>query len=223
MKKMRKGTKFGIYQFIGIVLLCISLIMITYNTTVAWFRDESITSNGEPNITIIGTLNLDITTNFNIYNLALAPDTTYTKDVDNNDIGTYIKLADDHTIDGAYIRVKYTCNRPEVTLHFATGMLTTTTASANNSWVYNEADDYYYYLGYIKPTNTQFNAGYTVDNTLENTKAFADVEIELYFETIQRQYGASAAVWTSSPQCFKTFVTTDEGLVHNANGSGANN
>lgn len=219
MKKMHKKNQFSLYQIIGIALLCISLIMLTYNTTIAWFRDESITSN-DGKVAIIGNLGLTITTNFDFYNLALAPDTIYTTDVNGDDIGTYIKVAPDHDIDGAYVRVRYTCNRPEVTLHFATGMLTTVASPSNNSWVYNESDDFYYYLGYMKKTDTQFNAGYTIDNTLDNTDAYDGVEIILYFETIQRQYGASAAVWTTSPQCFKTYVLSDEKIVH-TDGNGA--
>jgi len=218
MKLKNKAHFNKIYQLLAIVLLCVSLIILTYNSTVAWFRDESITSNSAPNIKIIGTLGLDVTTNFNFYNLALAPDTTYLKDVNDSDIGTYIKVATEHNIDGAYVRVRYTCNRPELTLHFDSDMLTTITSPEDGSWVYNAGDNFYYYLGFIGKSNTQFNAGYTVDNTLDNTDAYADVEIELYFETIQRQYGASSAVWTTSPDCFKAFVLTDENKVHNANG-----
>ena len=92
MKKMHKRTKYSLYQVIGIALLCISLIMLTYNTTIAWFRDESITSNGTK-VAIIGNLGLTVTTNFDFYNLALAPDTTYTTDVNGDDIGTYIRVA----------------------------------------------------------------------------------------------------------------------------------
>ena len=57
MRKFGTITKHK-YQMIGIVLLCISLIILLVNTTIAWFKDESTTSNGDLNITVIGTLSL---------------------------------------------------------------------------------------------------------------------------------------------------------------------
>ena len=69
-KPKRKLNK--LYQIIGILLLCFSVIALSYNITTAWFMDESITSKGEPDIIVIGTIDIDVTTNFNFYNIALA-------------------------------------------------------------------------------------------------------------------------------------------------------
>lgn len=214
-----------LYQIIGILVLCLSVIMLSYNVTVSWFRDESSTSNGEPNISIIGTIDLDVTTNFNFYNLALAPDTIYTLDQDGSDIGTYIKTSANNDIREVYVRIKYTTTRKdkatgntipctELTLYFNnnTTKATTYTSSEKNKWVYNSADGYYYYLGSIGSTNVQFNAGYATDNTFNNAKAKSDVYVKLEIEAIQRPYGAYKAVWDTAPAIFNSFALADSGV-----------
>lgn len=213
MKNLHGKKNYFIYQILGIVLLCVSLIALTYSFTTSWFRDSSTTSNGEPNVSIIGTIGLDVTTNFNFYNLALAPDTTYTLDKDNKDIGTYVKTSEDHNIDGAFVRIKFETNRSEVTLYFNGNTTSSSTYSSSdkNKWVYNSSDGYYYYLGSVKETNIQFNAGYSVDNTLNNEKANATVVFSFKVEAIQRQYGAYKAVWTTAPEIFNSFALSETG------------
>ena len=98
-------------------------------------------------------------------------------------------------------------------------LATSETWDKGNKWIYNENDDYYYYIGYIGVGDTRFNAGYYIDNTLNNSKANANVDIVIKVEAIQRQNGASGAVWTSSPEAFKSFVLSDEKLFHGANGT----
>lgn len=223
--KPKKDRK--MYQIFGILLLCFALISIFSYTTVAWLMDQSITSNGEPNITLVGTLDLDVTTNFKFKNLALAPDTTYTTDQSGEDIATYIKTSALHDIDGAYVRIKFSTTRKNVgessyidnsdllMLYFVDNLTTNTTYSETNKdkWFYNSSDNYYYYLGGIYSTNIMFNRGYKTSNTMQNIHADADVRIEFIVEAIQRQYGASAEVWDTSPQVFKDMVTTESNNV----------
>ena len=223
--KPKKDRK--MYQIFGILLLCFALISIFSYTTVAWLMDQSITSNGEPNITLVGTLDLDVTTNFKFKNLALAPDTTYTTDQSGEDIATYLKTSALHDIDGAYVRIKFSTTRKNVgessyidnsdllTLYFVDNLTTNTTYSETNKdkWFYNSSDNYYYYLGGIYSTNIMFNRGYKTSNTMQNIHADADVRIEFIVEAIQRQYGASAEVWDTSPQVFKDMVTTESNNV----------
>ena len=228
MKLSKSNKHLKIYQLIGIAVLCIALITLTYNVTTAWFRDSSVTSNGKPNITIIGTIDVDVTTNFCFYNLALAPDTTYTTDQDGGDIGTYLKTSSENDIREVYVRIKYTATRydkvtdseiacDELTLYFDPDNFTTSTSynatNDHNKWVYNSKDDYYYYLGSIGSDKyTQFNAGYSTDNSMNNKKANADVYIKLEIEAIQRPYGAYEAVWGDDvPAIFESFVT-DSGV-----------
>ena len=227
MKKFSTTRKrnFRLYQIAGIALLCISLIIATYSFSLAWFRDESVTSNS-PNIAIIGTIGLDVTTNFNFKNLVLAPDTTYTVDRDNQDIGTYIKTSSAHNIDGAFVRVRYEYERDlepgedpsfipdELTLYFNDGKITessTYSDSDEGKWAYvgsGEAGDpgYYYYIGIVRNANIIFNAGYTVNNKLYNTIKGDPVQITLTFEAIQWQYGAYHDWDSVSPQVFKGYA-----------------
>ncbi|MBE5738808.1 MAG: hypothetical protein E7354_03695 [Clostridiales bacterium] len=221
--KLGQKSKFNYtYWTILVVMILVAFVWGVVRVTTSWFEDESTTSNPDPSVSIIGTLDLDIITNFQLRNLVLSPDTTYLVDKDGQDIGTYIKTSEKHNIDGAYVRVKYTSTRPELTLFFDANNYTTTTtysAAVENKWFYNTTDGFYYYIGYIDDDNTQFNAGYYVDNTLDNTKAGADCQVTLYFETIQRQYGASDEDddWSTSPQIFRDFVAKDNTIKHNPN------
>lgn len=214
MKLGQKSKLNYLYYLVLVIILLVAFVWGVVRVTASWLEDESTTSNPDPSVSIIGTLDLEITTNFNFRNLVLSPDTTYLVDKDGEDIGTYIKTSEAHNIDGAYVRVRYTSSRPELTLYFDSRYFTTATAyseAQENHWVYNPDDDFYYYIGHIDDDFTQFNAGYYVDNTIDNTKAGEDCQITLYFETIQRQYGASAhdADWSTSPKIFQDFVEKD--------------
>lgn len=210
------------YQILGIVLLCFSLIIIFSNFTIAWLMDDSTTSNTD-DLLLIGTLDLDVKTNFKFKNLALAPDTIYTTDISGNDIGTYLKTTTIHDIDGAYVRVKfsterklagtttYVDNSDVLSLYFGDNITTSTTynASSQNKWFYNASDDFYYYLGGVYDTNVQFNKGYKTSNIINNTLSDANVRITLSFDTVQRQYGATVANWTTAPEIFLSMVEAE--------------
>lgn len=221
MKLAHKNQKTRIYQIIGICLLCVLLIYLAINTTLAWFVDDSTTSNGSPNITKIGTLKLDVQTNFNFYNLTLQPDYTYDVDKEGNPIGTYVRTnSTEHDIDGAFVRIKYTTRRKVegssvwvdnldlLTLHFDGNKTTNTsyTSADKNKWVYNSTDNYYYYLGSVFNDFVEFNKGYTTSYKIGNEFKNAQVEIDLVVESIQRQYGAYHEVWNTAPAIFNTFA-----------------
>lgn len=210
-------------QILAIIIACLIFLAIISSITFAWLMDDSTTSNGDPDITLIGDLDLDVTTNFKFKNLALAPDTTYVVDQDGNDIATYIKTSDSHDIDGAYVRIKYETTRRNVgdtdyidnldllQLYFVDNYTTSTTYdnSSRDKWVYNATDNFYYYLGGVYGNNVMFNRGYKTTNIMTNVVANADVTITLTVDSIQRQYGASDAVWTTSPQVFKDMVAVE--------------
>jgi len=211
MNRMHNKNNRRIYQILGVCLLCISLICLAYEATSAWFLDKSTTSNGDLKITVIGTLELDVQTNFNFYNLTLQPDYTYLVDKDNEAIGTYIKTNDDeHDINGAFVRIKYTTRRK----------LAGSTEWVDNSdllslyfdpeneekWVYNNDDGYYYYLGSVFDEFIEFNKGYKTSYKIGNEYKNAQVEIGIQVESIQRQYGAYHEVWPSAPEAFENFA-----------------
>lgn len=216
------------YQIFGIVFLCFMLIIAFSNFTIAWLMDDSTTSNSD-DILLIGTLDLEVTSNFKIKNLALAPDTVYTLDMNGKDIGTYLKTTTSHDIDGAYVRVKFTTERKlngtttyvdnsdVLSLYFEDNITTSTTynSSSENKWFYNASDGYYYYLGGVYGTNIVFNKGYKTSNIINNTLADANVRVTFSFDTIQRQYGATVANWTTAPEVFLDMVEAESGTISN--------
>lgn len=212
-----------LYQIIGIILLCVILFIASYQITLAWFVDQSVTSNGEPNILVVGTVDLNVETNFNFYNLVLAPDTIYTENIEDGKTVSYatrINAGVSNDTGTIYVRAKFETNRQELSLYF--NNLTTATSypedeesrkNVNGKWFYNEPDGYYYYIGGVGTSEVIFNAGYYVDNTLNNSKAGEEVEINFVFESIQRPYGAYHAVWTTAPTVFDGFASFDSGYT----------
>ena len=219
-KDFETKSKFNIYTIVVAIVLCMIALTVFSTQTLSWFMDESTTSNGEPDITLIGTLDLDITTNFKFKNLSLAPDTIYTLDQDGQDISTYLKTSDNHNIDGAYVRIKFTTTRKDpgtdsfvdnkdlFDLYFDSNLTTNTTYSdaVKNKWFFNVDDGYYYFIGGIYSTNIMFNKGYKTTNLMQNTNADAEVTIKFQVETVQRQYGASGDLWNTAPQIFKSMA-----------------
>lgn len=212
-RDFKKHSTLHICQLIGIFLLCVIIILLSFDYTVSWFKDNSVSSTGAPEIAVVGTIDIDVTTNFNFYNIVLAPDTTYYEDQDGNDIHTFVKTTyDKNNIHAVYVRIKFTTNRSELKLVFDSTKLTTATtwsSSLVNKWVYNSADNYYYYLGGVNDDGTEFNAGYRTDNTFTNNKANLAVQIKFEVEAIQRPYGAYSALWTTAPKIFNDFALAD--------------
>lgn len=236
--KINGGKKHNVlYQVFGIVLLAIATIVLVFNSTVAWFRDSSTTSNGSPNIKIIGTIALDVTTNFNFYNLTLQPDTIYLTDKSGADIGTYLNTnnksvtgqdqADKHNIDGCLVRIKFTSkfNRlkgadgftprefTNLTLYFTNTPLDASTSATTFSEgahlnKWLYDGEYYYYLGILDKTTVTFNNGYKIDNKLTNDISNEPIDLEFTVEAIQRQYGAHEEMWDDSPALFKSFANS---------------
>ena len=233
MYKPSKKHNFNkLYQVIGIALLCVLAIYTTYTITVAWFMDESVTSN-KPNIMVIGTVDLNVESNFNFYNLVLAPDTYYIEE-DGVRYGTYLTTSADNDVKSIYVRCKVEIEMPDpvspytdpaiLSLYFVnqeTNNSNLTTGDGNSylesrdyeKWFYNSSDDYYYYIGSVGSEEVEFNSGYHVNNALNNKIAIEDVSIRFTFESIQRPYGAYAAIpeWQTAPKVFTDFAKDDTG------------
>jgi hypothetical protein len=192
------------------VLFALGLTVLSYRVTTAYFMDESTTSTGEPNIVIVGTINLEVNTNFNFENLALAPDTLYT----GSDVQTTIATGTTNDIKTVYVRVKFenTSERLSIVINkLATnGNVDYNSAQHENHWILGD-DGYYYYLGEIGSTPTIFNEGYKTDNSFHNGIAGEPVELTITVEGIQRPYGAYDSLWQTAPQLFKSFAQTNSG------------
>ena len=227
-KPTKKHDMKRIYQIIGIALLCVVAIYTSYSITMAWFMDESVTSNG-PNIMVVGTVDLKVETDFNFYNLVLAPDTYYIEE-DGKRYGTYLTTNTNNDTKSIYVRCKVEIEMPppvdpytkaaELTLYFVnqeTRKSNITTGDGNSyvesrdlgKWFYNSSDDYYYYIGSVGTEEVEFNSGYHVNNALNNKIAKEDVSINLTFESIQRPYGAYVELWTTAPKVFTDFAKSD--------------
>lgn len=209
------GKTLKVFRLALIVLFALGLMVLSYTVTTAYFMDESITSTGEPNIVIVGTISLDVDTNFNFENLALAPDTLYT----GSDVQTTIATGTTNNIDTVYVRVKFenTCERLEIVINklAANGNVDYNSAQHENHWVLGE-DGYYYYLGEIGSSPTIFNDGYKTDNSFHNGIAGDPVELTITVEGIQRPYGAYDSLWQTAPQLFKSFAKANSGYPQNA-------
>lgn len=221
LKPVKNRSSSKLYQIVGIILLCVSVFALSFSITSAWFLDKSVTSNGEPNILIVGTVDLEVTTFFNFYNLVLAPDTLYLSDVINGENKSYkttVKTSAENDTRTIYVRAKFTTNRSELSLHFdnLTTSATYTPRDGNGlnddeKW-YLHTDGYYYYIGEVGTTEVTFNKGYYVNNQLHNGVAKEPVELEFVFESIQRPYGAYKEVWENAPTIFKQFALANSGV-----------
>lgn len=228
MNNFKFENKRKIYIIASLVLITIALLSLISSFTFSWLMDESTSTNGEPNVSFVGDLELNVTTNFKFKNLAFAPDTVYTTDQDLQDIATYIKTNDSHDIDGAYVRIRFETTRKNsgatttvdnldlLNLYFD-GNLTNDTSystSSKKKWFYNIDDDYYYYLWGVYDVNVMFNKGYKTSNTMTNEVAGADVTITFTIDAIQRQYDASDTVWTTAPQIFVDMVADESRYIN---------
>ena len=215
MRGNKGKTGWIIYRVTLVALLFVAVISLFVNPTSSWFRDKSFTSNGIPNMSVVGTIRLEAITDFNFYNLTLAPDTTYTRDNLNQDIATYVRTATANDIQDVFVRIKFITNRSELTLYFEASQTTTAasySAACNNKWYYNSLDQYWYYIGTVNGSYTKFNSGYTVDNTLYNAKAGADVEMTYIIEGLQKPYGAYREEWTTAPAVFTGYAYSVTGV-----------
>lgn len=228
----KKNTKRW-YHIIGIALLCVLTVYLSYSVTVAWFLDESVTSNGKPNIMVIGTVDLDVQSNFKFYNLVLAPDTYYTTYTENGvprSYGTYLTTSENNDTKTIYVRCKVEIVVPapaELTLYFINQQTQQSNLTSGDGtsyqesrdhekWFYNDKDGYYYYIGSIGTEEVEFNSGYHVNNALWNDIAYGDVSITMTFESIQRDYGAYDAIWgDDAPKVFTDFAKLDTGYPKN--------
>ena len=208
MKDNKGKVGLIVYRVTLVALLFVAVISLFVNPTSSWLRDKSITSNGTPNMSVVGTIELETRTNFNFYNLTLAPDTIYTIDNLHQDIATYVNTTSNNDILDVFVRIKFITNRSELALYFDGNRTEDTTYSSacNNKWFYNSSDQYWYYIGTINSSPTMFNAGYMVDNTLTNAKKSAEVEMTFIFEGLQKPYGAYREEWTTAPNVFKTYA-----------------
>ena len=217
-KQNRNSEKtLKVFRLALIVFLALSLMILSYSVTTAYFTDESTTSSGEPNIIVVGTISLDVDTQFNFENLALAPDTLYT----GSDVQTTIATGTTNNIDTVYVRVKFenNCERLDIVINNLApdgSVDYDSTQHGDYRWVLGD-DGYYYYLGEVGSTPVVFNDGYKTDNAFHNGIAGDSVELTIIAEAIQRPYGAYVSLWgEDAPQLFRSFAKLNSGYPKDA-------
>ena len=65
MKLGQKSKLNYLYYLVLVIILLVAFVWGVVRVTASWLEDESTTSNPDPSVSIIGTLDLEITTNFN--------------------------------------------------------------------------------------------------------------------------------------------------------------
>lgn len=94
--------------------------------------------------------------------------------------------------------------RGKLTIANNDGSTVNVEATTDTNWVKGE-DDYYYYKGVLKATNTaSFVNAITVPKTLTNQDANKTYTISIAIEAIQFANGAASEVWTTAPADWTT-------------------
>lgn len=182
--KIKKKRNSG--STIAIVALSILLgLSVIFGVTAAFFSANS-SANG--NITLGDPVNIDITQGGASVTALTFSGTAMPGTVYDQVIGISIPTkASDCVVRG------------KLTIANNDGSSVNVEAATDTNWVKGE-DDYYYYNGVLKATNTAgFVNKITVPKTLTNADANKTYAITVAVEAIQFANGAASEVWTTAP------------------------
>lgn len=187
------------HRTVSISIIIIIVFLILYSVTLAWFgeRDEN------NSVLIVGNVALYVTTDINFVGQPLEPNKLFNK---TTSIKGNSNANDLNNVD-AYIRAKIDTNikdsannsiiKPEFTI------------ANQNNWIYNQEDNWYYFVGYINTeVEATFNNYLRVSNDLVNLHAGEQIRVTLTIHAIQRQYQAylSEPTWSTAPLAWKTAI-----------------
>lgn len=176
------GNRFNkIVSLLIIVVLC---FLIFYFVTSAWFGESEVATK----VYVVGDIELEVETTLEFPVDYLEPNkiydnmpTTITCAPNTDDAYIKVKLETDHQVAGHHVMFPVLYVTPE---HEANG---------EQSWIYSDKDDCYYYVGYISPeTTATFNTGIVITNDINNIDKSKPVNITLTVYAIQRYYTAYA-------------------------------
>ncbi len=176
------GNRFNkVVSLLIIVVLC---FMIFYFVTSAWFGESEVATK----VYIVGDIELKVETTLEFPKDLLEPNklydnmpTTITCAPNTDDAYIKVRLETDYQVDGHHVMFPVLHVTPE---HEANG---------EQSWIYSDKDDCYYYVGYITPDITAtFNTGIVITNDIDNVDKSKPVHITLTVYSIQRYYSAYA-------------------------------
>ena len=127
-------------------------------------------------------------------------------------IEAYTDFVMPENTDEAYIKVKLETDYQIKDHHVVFQVLYVTPedeAEGKQTWIYNEIDDCYYYVGYIASDKVAtFNTGIYVTNDINNIDKNQPVELSITVYAIQRHYKAYtfAEEWTFAPDEWKEAI-----------------
>lgn len=204
------GSKFN--KVISLLIIVVLSFLIFYFVTSAWFGESEVASK----IFVVGDIELQVETELEFPDGLLEPNkhyenmpTTITCVEGTDDAYIKVRLQTDYDLN---IEKDYLINGYEIDPHVIYPVLYVTPeheANGEQSWIYCEEDDCYYYVGYIAPGITAtFNTGIVVSNQINNVDKSQPVNITLTIYAVQRYYTAYnfEENWTFAPEEWKEAI-----------------
>ena len=194
----RLGSRFN--KIVSLLIIIVLCFLIFYFVTYSWFGE----SEHGPKVTVIGQIKLDVKTKLEFPDDVLEPNKIY------ENMETTIGCV--NNTDEAYIKVKFETDYKINNNYVIKPVLYVSSefeAEGKQNWIYSEADDCYYYVGYIKPNNpATFNTGYVVTNDINNVDKNKPVNISITVYAIQRHFKAyeDEPNWVGAPDEWKTEI-----------------
>ncbi len=192
------GSKFN--KIVSLLIIAVLCFLIFYFVTSAWFGESEVANK----VFVIGEIKLDVDADLTFDEEYLQPHKIYDK------MPTTIKCVEN--TDEAYIKVKLETDYQIKDHHVVFPVLYVSPedeAEGKQTWIYNEIDDCYYYVGYIASDKVAtFNTGIYVTNDINNVDKNQPVELSITVYAIQRHYKAYtfAEEWTFAPDEWKKAI-----------------
>lgn len=188
-RKFRNATMF--------VLAFACLVLVLFYITFSWYGEKDEKNNSM----VVASLDVTVTSGIDKFkDLVLEPNKLY----DNMDT---VIVGKANTTD-FYIKVKF-----ETSVKINEQNILTPIVYEENpdkiSWIYNEEDGWYYYVGYCNDSKpVKFNTGFQMTNEINNALKGEPVMIKLTVDSIQRHYKAyeTDEKWKTAPAQWKTAI-----------------
>lgn len=184
-------------KVVSLLIIVVLSFLIFYFVTSAWFGESEVGTK----VLIVGQVELEVQTNLKFPDDLLEPNKVY------ENMATTIKCAQD--TDDAFIKVKLETNYQVMDSHVLFPILHVKPeheGEGKSSWIYNEIDDCYYYVGYISSEEEAiFNTGIVVTNGINNIDKSQPIVITITVYATQRHFQSyvTEQEWTFAPEEWK--------------------
>lgn len=187
-------------KVVSLLIVVVLSFLIFYFLTSAWFGESEVGTK----VVIMGEVNLEVETNLKFPNDVLEPNKIY------DNMETTIKCA--QGTDDAFIKIKIETDYQVLGSHVMFPILYVKPeheAEGKNSWIYNEIDDCYYYVGFVSSeVQAIFNTGIVITNDINNIDKSQPVKITITVYAIQRHFQSyvpddTEPEWEFAPELWK--------------------